>query len=716
VRRDGRVRLAVVTMLFLLCALGAPSAAQQEQPIPEPAARIVVLADESESVTTEAVEQEQRAVALLAVSELSEQSEMAVLGYGSANGQGQNAVEPYCGFTPLDTPENRQGLADCGTKIHKREPAEGDDTNLVAALQAARELFSQPAGSEDNRSRIILLLSGSTLDVPNSSQDGPSAEQQAEAARPLLGELQLARQNNVQIWPIVFAEGEKTRVNYAQEGAMGTEQCGAENIPVPVFRRAPVPDMTHFVVRALGEATCSSVANVAAVDSVPLGATRTLEVEIPHFASEGVISVIKGDPKVRVTYRDPEDMPAESSSVVQVGLAEGLLLRDPKPGTWRVVFEAPSGVTPGRVTARAIWRRVVQSEVRLAPSLTGPANAVEAYVLLRAPSGVLTDPGAQGLTITAIASRDGSEPILVNLNDTLRGQFLLPDGPPPNFTVEAHVKGKGVAAVERVASVSPTDPFLSVQVTLPETVVPGETAEGTIDFFNPRVPVSANLALTNPSAGIQSAGIQIEPATITFPTGRDSLRFRFTVAPDVPPRQSAGVLNVTAGDGRQLAQVPLNTTIERSTSFQPLPWLAALVGIALAVVGVRTWWSDRKSMKDVLFILRDGTGAELDFERVGAHCTKLSLGISTANDDDLTRLQLLRKSADGKDMSDVLTVTRKGNKFLVKGDKARAQRIKPGKPPYDSVEVSDDLKVQIHDPRVGRPTAPPPATRVPTAR
>ena len=170
---------------------------------------IVVLADESGSLSASAVRQEKAAAALIAQSELSSRSRVTVLGFGSSNGPGQSAIDVICPTTEVTDNLTRTALSRCVEQIKPR--TNGNDTDFAAALRGAvATLTSTPA----NRPRLVFLLTDGVLDVGNSPSYGPDAAGRTmEAQRQLTDEiLPAAKQAGVQIWPLGFGAANRERL------------------------------------------------------------------------------------------------------------------------------------------------------------------------------------------------------------------------------------------------------------------------------------------------------------------------------------------------------------------------------------------------------------------------------------------------------------------------------------------------------------------------
>ena len=106
IRRRWR-RLLTMPVLVTLCGpfavLGAPlPAGAREDPPTLPPMQVVVLVDESGSLSDADVVREREAARTIAFSVLAPDSVLSVVGFGSSNGPGQSAVDVVCPPTQLN--------------------------------------------------------------------------------------------------------------------------------------------------------------------------------------------------------------------------------------------------------------------------------------------------------------------------------------------------------------------------------------------------------------------------------------------------------------------------------------------------------------------------------------------------------------------------------------------------------------------------------------
>jgi hypothetical protein len=102
---------------------------------------MVIATDESGSLSPDDVRREIDATSTIAQGGLNPRSRVTVLGFGSDNGPGQQAVHEYCRPTVLGGAVEMQHIAECVRGLHRRTPREGNDTDHVAALSQALHTF-----------------------------------------------------------------------------------------------------------------------------------------------------------------------------------------------------------------------------------------------------------------------------------------------------------------------------------------------------------------------------------------------------------------------------------------------------------------------------------------------------------------------------------------------------------------------------------------------
>lgn len=601
-----RVCLALLVSVIAQVAFsqlpGAAAPGDQSGSLDVTPARIAVVVDESGSLGQAGVQAERGAAALLAEAELAPGSQMAIIGFGSSNSQGQNAVDQYCPLTTLSTPSARQLVANCAQQIHERSVNEGNDTDHVAALRTAiNQLNVGPSASL----KLIFLLTDGVLDVSNSPQYGANAsERNQEANRQLAQDvLPTAKQSGIEIWPLGFGSADQAALtNFAEGGAGPAAQCAAQPTATPTATVVSSPaDVSLAFLRALASARCATVGAVGSARLPNSGKTVDLSVSIPAIATDGSLTVIKGDPTVQVVFLDPEghDVPTSGSFDAsdfslsgQNSPVEALHIRDPRPGAWKVRLTATDTSAGALVSATAIWEGVVRSSIVLTPTVPRPGGGVTVAVRLLSRRGVVVDPAAlAGLHFSATASGAGFQPVTVLLRDdglapgdkteggVYKGSFILPSTAAGNGQVVAVVSGVGVASDTRpIYFHIPTGAILDAQLTLPSSVSlhPGGTITGLLQVTNDGSPLTGSLALTDLSAGTLAT---VTPSSVQLATGRSQISFRISFSRQSGTGRFTGVVQVADAKGTPLTMAFFQATIKATP-----PWLSSHLGLLLLVL------------------------------------------------------------------------------------------------------------------------------------
>ncbi|WP_322754899.1 vWA domain-containing protein [Frankia sp. Cas3] len=467
--------------------------------------RVVVLVDESGSLSDQDVVNERNAASVIAVTDVSQQSQVAVLGFGSSEGRvGQSAVNPVCPLTTVNQLGDQQELLRCIGTLHRRTAEEGNNTDHVAALAQALDILTAP--DDLNRPKMIFLLTDGRLDVSGSPQYGPDVTtRNAEGQRQLVEKINEARDGKVQIWPIGFGNVDMASLDgYATGGFQGTCNRSVDAKPrTNIYTSSS--DVGKALLRAFASARC---AGVSAFDQGTLtgGASVDLAVDIPPISTDGSIVVLKGSDKVRVTYFDPRgvEVPRQSQnfdgSVFQAttenAAAESLHIRDPRPGTWKVRLTAPAGVPTSTVAASAIWQGRIRSSIAVTPPAPQPGQIVDVRVRLQTRADAVTDPAElRKLTVRAEVSGDGmplqSVPVADDgkgpdrrANDgEFAGQVTVATSATGDLTFVGRIDGIGVVGDERpfTTRITKGPPPVTADISVDGgRVAPGDTLGGKV--------------------------------------------------------------------------------------------------------------------------------------------------------------------------------------------------------------------------------------------
>ena len=248
---------------------------------------LVILVDESSSLTNSDVQAEIRAViSLIARRELSREdgdkrvaTRVAIAGFGS----GSAAVDEKCEPT-LITIENVQDLAVCAEKVRRRNST-GQSTDFAKAFEYASTVFE--ASDSRGSARVVILLTDGKYD-PDGKRG--SSGLTAENIRTLNESTASLREKNVQIWPLGFGQVEEDELNeLARSGA--PTQC--ENGRNPYAIVADDTTLETYLLEILGATLC-----IKPEDPKPL----PFDFLVHPFVNDAVLTVrdVTEDPKVLV--------------------------------------------------------------------------------------------------------------------------------------------------------------------------------------------------------------------------------------------------------------------------------------------------------------------------------------------------------------------------------------------------------------------------------
>ena len=612
----------------LIGALSAPLAAHA-QPTPTPSAaagsaptgqslgprpvRAVILVDESGSLTPADVEQEKAAAQVLAFGVLGNDNEVTVVGFGSSNGPGQTAVDVVCPLTGVD-PSKQDSFIDCIGRLHRHGESEGNDTDHVAALTQALSILRVPGG--ENRTKLVFLLTDGRLDVHRSPQYGGQADaRNTNAQFQLNDEIARARTDDVQIWPLGFGSADKPALDaFAAGGARQT--CNDLPDNQPRARIATSADVVaQTLLDAIATANCAKTTGFDS-DRLPGGSQVELKVDIPEITTDGVIVVLKGDRRVRVTYIDPNGKKITGTSTftgdgstftasTTSGTVETLRIQNPRPGKWKVRLEAGTDVPTQSVAAAAMWQGVLQAIVSLDPPSPQAGQKEVVRVRLQTRKGAIDDLSVlDGVTFGARMSGGGGASQDIDLADDGRnGDTRARDGEyTGNVTIPAGARGvlMFLGTVDGPGVVGARTPFNTTVATGPPPIVasitmghdkisPGGRIEGKVTVDNADgTPRRLRLELRDLSPG--TIAELSDPNIVDSPrAGR--VEQGFTIAFD--PRTGEGNARGTV----RLVDAANPATAYREAFFSvdvmiPDPlwvrlwWLWLLVGIAAVVAAV----------------------------------------------------------------------------------------------------------------------------------
>ena len=222
-----------------------PSVSASEVVVPS-SLDLVILVDESASLTSSDVRDEVQAVAsLVARRELSGNKltvRIAIAGFGS----GENAVDEKC---PLQfvTTDNVADFIRCADQVSRRSSS-GQHTDFAKAFEYASSVFNSKSEKEAGRA-VILLTDGKYDPFGKLKSAGLTA---ADAAA-LESATTSLRKDGAQIWPLGFGQVSESELNdLAKSGA--PSRCQAGRQPYAIIAQGT--SLGDYLLEILGAIIC----------------------------------------------------------------------------------------------------------------------------------------------------------------------------------------------------------------------------------------------------------------------------------------------------------------------------------------------------------------------------------------------------------------------------------------------------------------------------
>lgn len=207
---------------------------------------IVILVDESASLSKQDVQDEVRAVAdLVSRRELSGDKftvRVAIAGFGS----GPLAVDEKCALDYL-TKDTVSELVDCAGKVRRRG-SDGQHSDFASALQYASNVFRSSAPAPD--ARAVILLTDGKYDPAGDRQKSGVSPEETSRLRAAADELQVG---SAQIWPLGFGDVSQEELDdLAKRGAPST--CPAGQQPYAIVAQGQ--SLGSYLLQIIGATLC----------------------------------------------------------------------------------------------------------------------------------------------------------------------------------------------------------------------------------------------------------------------------------------------------------------------------------------------------------------------------------------------------------------------------------------------------------------------------
>ncbi|MEU4619991.1 vWA domain-containing protein [Actinoplanes sp. NPDC023801] len=600
--------LAAVSVPLVLLPGPAPGLAREDPPSLPPM-QVVVLVDESGSLSDDDVVREREAARTIAFSVLAPQSEISVVGFGSSNAPGQSAVNVVCKPAVLATEQDRDALAECISGLHRRKPEEGADTDHAAALKQALSIVR--AGDAGHK-KVVFLLTDGVLDVRASTNYGDNPDRRNAAAKAeaqrTLDQLAAAK---AQVWPLGFGAADQAALKGFARGKSCAAGAGDPRDRVV----SDSSELTEAVAEAFSSAGCVKYRPIAPQD-LDRGSPLDLRGTIPAVASEASIIVYKRDKRVQVEYLAPgarRPAPEEGGSNIQIaGQAtevETIRISDPVPGEWTIRLSS-AAVSVKDVEATVVYQAAVRTYLTVNPPQPVAGQEVDVEMQVWARNRAITD-AAELSTLTFAATMSGSGgrqkiPLTdPDADGTFSGKVTVPERATGDLTFTGQVTGIGIGGDTRVLNTLLQSAGKVVQGSIRfdvnrATAHPGGEITGQITVRNDSgEPARLRIVVADPTPG---ADFSIDPAVVDAAPGTTRTPFALKLG----GRAAEGTASATV---RLVDDATSAVAAERLVAVQVVPeptfvtryrwWILAagvllVIGLAYLAVRLRARYEAKK--------------------------------------------------------------------------------------------------------------------------
>lgn len=228
--------------LVLLAFVGAtPVLAAGEEGTPDPV-DIIILVDESASLSSAAVRSEKEALLKIVSSIVisHEGIRLGILPFSS--GANSPRSVPECDLTETDS-TGIENLTKCVNQVVRQQKRGQADTDFAQAIQTAVEDFSNPQAT-----KIVVLLTDGKYDPDGNESISPEEQDSLDEV------LQEAKDNKVSLWSLGFGKADiKALQSYIDKTFDGSESCSTKSEAV----LAKGLDLSEKFEKIIDFATCT---------------------------------------------------------------------------------------------------------------------------------------------------------------------------------------------------------------------------------------------------------------------------------------------------------------------------------------------------------------------------------------------------------------------------------------------------------------------------
>lgn len=570
------------------------------------AVNMVILVDESGTESAADVTNEADAASAIAQGLLNPRSRVSVVGFGGPDQQAPhaNSTTIVCPATVTSGATNLESLARCVGKLAPRTAAQGNNTDYVGALSQALSLLAVK-GAAGALNVILMMTDGGLDESGNPSYPQPDWQQAAHHAVDL--KLAQARQEGVAVWPLGFGDINPPDASYLGHLAQGGSQnsCDSRTASQP---RAMIAQDSATAVKEF-DALYADAACVGTQSSPPGPVSpkhpRTVTVNIPIIANTAAISVYKANPRIRVNFSAPGNIPVfpgylHGSRIEESGAdtaVEVLHVTNPLPGLWTVTLIAPPGLPSQQVSATVYWQGAVRTSIVASPPNAFPGQKISVTLTVLGNNGPITDQAElSGVTVRVDVTGDGlTSPIPVTLTgrsvagaaaSDFSGTFSAPNTK-GTLMFLGSATGYGLHSSNVPAFVNVVNPATSVQALVqfsaPNTVYAGSVIHGQVIFTNPTgVAEHARLVL---ASGSQLATMGSPAGALLIRSGRSVDPFTINLASKTTTGPAQFVVKAVNASqpSRSYGQSVLVVTVKRQPGLVR-KYLWGLIAAALIVL------------------------------------------------------------------------------------------------------------------------------------
>lgn len=201
---------------------------------------IVILVDESQSLSRKDVESERVAVEKFVSLPILIDRDIRVTIAPFSSGPKSPRVLAGCSRAPL-TSDTVELLVGCSTKVQRQTKNDADDTDFASAIGFATDILGAPESA--GRTHAVILMTDGQYDPDGNERVSETEQSNLDSA------LARAKENDVSIWAIGFGKAQlKALKSYVDAGAQPVTDCPP--LPEPKILRSAsllAAEVTRFV-------------------------------------------------------------------------------------------------------------------------------------------------------------------------------------------------------------------------------------------------------------------------------------------------------------------------------------------------------------------------------------------------------------------------------------------------------------------------------------